>query len=803
MKHILSLILFLFTWFLSTSKDYAQMTSQLACRQYTTQDGLPQMQTERLWQDARGYIYIGTLSGFVRFDGKAFTPYLKGRRENIVGFCNTDDAQVWALNFRRLWKVQGKEVEQHQVDSRRQYLLNNLNAMALPNGYVLLEDDDEQNRRLCKLTEHGFDTLLTDRHLDQMTPDRKLFLDKDTTVFIPTINGVFQMSANQKKATKLSEKDDVFTLLRTHLSSQGRKEEVLLAFAADGIYTIKGKNWNKIAEASWTETSFGLTVQALNTGGIVIADEHSISLYDGKNIQQIVTGINLIRDLMVDCWGRLWAATYQGVYCFFNRSFTNYKLQDENDIVRAIATDSAGNVIMGTLDGKVLVKHPTSQPRLISDNPDDFYAPSATTVGGKVYLVGNGDVEVVEGDSLHHLGLPQDRYMFVADGGERLIVGSRQTILSYHPISAQADTLTTEILHPWCAATDANGVVWVGSSCGLFSISKHNKVTHIDYPQQLIITTMDADPRGNIFFASADSLFLIRIGAIEPLNPQIPQLSSHEVRSIHVSPQGYLAIAVLDGLFVCRVSKDCQFSDIRFFNQYNGFTILEPQMATMAEDPDGNVWLAGLEQVTSFLPAQLLAFNEEDTYVRDPVSWWQHWWVWLIFILLIALVVWAITRWYEKLRLRQRMIRLRQENLQKERRIEAIRQKAIEANTNELAQDIVKMTEKEEEERLTFRTASGVIVVNSSDIVYLKGDGNYSQLVTFYDKYTVLVGLGALAKQLNQDSFVRADRSTLVNIHYICELQPKQRRCVFRSPQGEEVETSLLAPAFKRLAQLL
>ena len=60
--------------------------SRLTYRRYITQDGLPQMQTERLWQDSRGYIYIGTLSGFVRFDGRAFTPFLKGRRLNIVGF---------------------------------------------------------------------------------------------------------------------------------------------------------------------------------------------------------------------------------------------------------------------------------------------------------------------------------------------------------------------------------------------------------------------------------------------------------------------------------------------------------------------------------------------------------------------------------------------------------------------------------------------------------------------------------------------------------------------------------------------
>ena len=62
----------------------AQIESHLTYRRYTTQDGLPQMQTERVWQDSQGYIYIGTLSGFVRYDGRSFTPFLKGRRENIT-----------------------------------------------------------------------------------------------------------------------------------------------------------------------------------------------------------------------------------------------------------------------------------------------------------------------------------------------------------------------------------------------------------------------------------------------------------------------------------------------------------------------------------------------------------------------------------------------------------------------------------------------------------------------------------------------------------------------------------------------
>ena len=137
-----------------------------------------------------------------------------------------------------------------------------------------------------------------------------------------------------------------------------------------------------------------------------------------------------------------------------------------------------------------------------------------------------------------------------------------------------------------------------------------------------------------------------------------------------------------------------------------------------------------------------------------------------------------MARWYEKRRNRKKMIRLQAEKLQKEKQIEAIREKArapflspqpegrpdtektspqegLEGALN----DIVRMTEKSYDERLTFRTASGTIAVDVQDIAFFKGDGNYSLMVTYHDQDTVLLGLGALEKRLSPEVFVRADRS--------------------------------------------
>jgi len=290
---------------------------------------------------------------------------------------------------------------------------------------------------------------------------------------------------------------------------------------------------------------------------------------------------------------------------------------------------------------------------------------------------------------------------------------------------------------------------------------------------------------------------------VEPL--ELPALNGHEVRSLHISPRGYLVVAVVDGLFVGRINDDCDVSGLRFFNHQNGFTALEPLKATMAETDDGTVWLCGVKEMTSFKPKQLLDYDEEDTYITPPLCWWQHWWVWLIGLLLLSLAVWLVAYRYEKLRNLRKLVRLQQEKQERQQRIDIIRQKAMEADRSQqesgvLAKDIVRMTQNK---RLSFRTVNGLVNVETSDIAFFKADGNYTTLVTFQGRETVFTGIGALAKTLDSSVFIRADRSTLVNLHNISRLNFKKRICTFRSNDGQELETSLLVPAFKRLEELM
>lgn len=662
---------------------------QPSCRRYTTQDGLPQMQVETVWQDSRGYIYVGTLSGFVRYDGLEFQPFMKGRRENIVGFAEVN-GQVRALGFCHQWLVEDNEVVRMPMDSQGEWMLNNFNSADMPAGMVLMEDRQERNRRICLMRPDGMKPVLKGALLDEMTPDRKLYRDRGAW-YVPTMRGLYKIEDGKgvRKARRISDKGNVYSLLR--------QEGTLYALAGDGIYTV-GEEGLKLRTAyAFEAPDYGLFVRLNGQGQWMIADSHTIYLYDGERVRPWMSGFNLIKGMLVDKWNRLWVATYEGVFCFFHGDFVNYRLTDKNDIVRALAVGEDGRMVAGTLNGTLLTMGTDGEEvEVVGQDEGNFYAPSAACVGGEVYLPGNGDVVCYDGERMCWLGLPHDRYYFVTKLGGRLLVGSRTCLSCYDPATGGLDTLSTDVPSAFCATEDGEHRLWVGSIKGLFCVA--DSVWRLDYPQQLVVTAMTSSGEGKVFFASADSLFTVEDGKVVDLTWRLPVLAGHEIRAIHVSKRGYLVVAVIDGLVVARMDENGDISDVHFFDHTNGFTLIEPQMAQMAETEEGVLWLAGLDGMTSFDPARLLEDNGESTVVEAPLEWWQHGWVWAVGVVVMALMVWLLAWVYEKRRNRIQMMRLRREMHLKDLQINAIRLKAIpHFHSNVLACIEYLMTNRQEE----------------------------------------------------------------------------------------------------------
>lgn len=74
--------------------------------------------------------------------------------------------------------------------------------------------------------------------------------------------------------------------------------------------------------------------------------------------------------------------------------------------------------------------------------------------------------------------------------------------------------------------------------------------------------------------------------------------------------------------------------------------------------------------------------------------------------------------------------------------------------------------------RIPVKSGDRTVFVKTGEIEYIEAAGNYAVLHTGRENHVIRETLGALEAQLDPKQFVRINRSTLVNVEQIRELQP-------------------------------
>ncbi|MEI7897847.1 MAG: LytTR family DNA-binding domain-containing protein [bacterium] len=80
--------------------------------------------------------------------------------------------------------------------------------------------------------------------------------------------------------------------------------------------------------------------------------------------------------------------------------------------------------------------------------------------------------------------------------------------------------------------------------------------------------------------------------------------------------------------------------------------------------------------------------------------------------------------------------------------------------------------------KLRFNTRSGFVAVNPGEILYIRADGNYSEL--FYSRNRneiICMNIGGVGELLPENQFFRASRSVIINLSYIHRIERKTHSC--------------------------
>lgn len=109
----------------------------------------------------------------------------------------------------------------------------------------------------------------------------------------------------------------------------------------------------------------------------------------------------------------------------------------------------------------------------------------------------------------------------------------------------------------------------------------------------------------------------------------------------------------------------------------------------------------------------------------------------------------------------------------------------------------------QKQERQVFNSVNGKLFIAASDIAYIKADGNYSRITTFRSEEMVLESLLKLEQRLPPETFVRVDRSTIINLTNVYRLNHKQHMCILLSADGRERRLQLSQSGMESCISLL
>lgn len=316
-KTFLFSIVFLFYFCLSFGQGFL---GEYVSRAWTAADGLPGNTVTDLIQDRKGYIYIGTYDGLVRFDGVEFVIL---NRNTMSDFKCVSARVVYEDTKGNIWV--GSNDEGVAKINKTNITMTTI-ADGLPNNSI-----------------------------------RGITEDKFGNIWIGTASGIVFITPEGKIETPvgLSEYNEENMLVVTlYCDTAGRVW--VSNNKNDGVYYYASGKFNQFTDISKYENAIVTAISQDSTGafwfglnqGIALKfDEGEFKEYDSSN-SPINSTINYIYQ---DSFAAIWFGTEHGIVALKDGEFSTYTEKDglTNNSVTRILEDREGNMWIATDRGGV------------------------------------------------------------------------------------------------------------------------------------------------------------------------------------------------------------------------------------------------------------------------------------------------------------------------------------------------------------------------------------------------------------------------------------------------------------------
>ena len=517
---------------------------------YSVKDGLNDKTIHCVFQDSKGWIWIGTDFGLLMFDAYKFRKFsVKSNESRILS--NSLIRTIYEDSKGIIWI--GTENQGVFRYDRKYYEVEQIVGQSLSNNTVWSIVEDKENN-LWLGTENGLsyyntqtkriETIINSQSKPGLLPGdfiRKVFIDIDQRLWVGTENGVAILNHDLSLVDFLLTEEPVNDDLENEVWDifQDNKKDMWIGTYLGGLYkyTLKDQELKSISLSK--ENPRSITVRSITQdkrGTMWIGTRGGLFSIDRKTgyittyIENIMDDYSLIHNsvlcLFLDKKGDLWVGTRNGIsflnfdrqaFGYITSSFGN-KTTLNNSEVYALWEDDENNIWIGTENGGVnifnqesnTIKYLTTDNKL-SNNCVKMISPDSrgnvligTYLGGlnqynpktgrnKVYVHDENDPYSISDNSV---------WATYTDSKDRIWVGTTRGVDLFDPEKGTFEHFGEKFEVSWVSYIyeDPNGRLWMysGDIKRLTMITPGGNLRHFPYKTR----AMTSDDMGNIWIST-------------------------------------------------------------------------------------------------------------------------------------------------------------------------------------------------------------------------------------------------------------------------------------------------------------
>ncbi|MFZ4547463.1 MAG: histidine kinase [Bacteroidales bacterium] len=609
------------------------VAQHLGYKRFTVDDGLAQSEVVAMFQDSRGFIWVGTKFGVSKFDGNSFITrfdslgILKAAVRNIKELADGSVIATSALGY-VIFETNGNIIayKYPSLSTNPSYIPWTAGGKA----FVLYRNNQEIH--FLEASKHGPVNMDTNykgllSFLKKLKFKDLIFDEKYNCFYI--FDSVYRMNSYVNgKLTKLAIHGPVqyikgrdgyiYAILNKQNPNQNKKLFSNPAFASlyahygliNEIYRLEGLKYTKLDFEFHSKDPLVSPMIAVDKAGkIIIVDQASdrVHFYSSGNETSSKLTFYGLSSLMADEEGTLWLGTANGLMQVFPEYFTNYSEQEGLfPDIQSLQTDQNGTLWAGSYEsGLQYYKNGRFVKQDISEVKNSkirlyFYPGSRTDHHGSIHFPVSPFFSMKwDGSKLdidRKWPMAATFYFFDDSIFKRHYYGSDlglvvknygETTFKIHPIFIGSNSgRIVSIIRT------SNHELFLGGFKALTIYDAENSLnfTNPKHPDIPGANTMEMDYKGNVWIGNSNGLYFYD-------NKFFHKIENEYFNDLILSLQSIdstkLLIGGIKGIGVLDLVEFYKNGDIRilYFDKNNGFIGGECQQNCIALDKQGNCWI--------------------------------------------------------------------------------------------------------------------------------------------------------------------------------------------------------------------